>query len=208
MDEVRTYYPEECAVFRKTNERFGGLSNMAPGYPLCINEHQILTSEALYQSCRYPHLPEVQKTILAQTSPITAKMKSKAHYKATRSDWESVRMPIMRWCLRVKLAQNWQKFGEVLQSTKQMPIVELSPKDKYWAASPTPDGSLVGMNVLGRLLMHLREEMLQDPDRFQMVVPLELPDFKFLGKTIEPVAGGRGPSRIMPSQRREFALAF
>jgi len=45
--QIRTYQPAECAVFFKTNEQFGGLSNMAPGFPLVVNDVQIRTSEAL-----------------------------------------------------------------------------------------------------------------------------------------------------------------
>ena len=112
--ELRTYSRKDSVVFRKTNERFGGLSNMAPGFPLEVNGIRILTSEALYQACRFPHKPEVQRLIIQQGSPMTAKMKSKPHRKDTRPDWDKVRVNIMRWCLRVKLAQNWQKFSALL----------------------------------------------------------------------------------------------
>ena len=56
-DELRTYEPEECVVFRKTAEAFGGLSNMAAGFPLKVNGVSVRTSEALYQACRFPHRP-------------------------------------------------------------------------------------------------------------------------------------------------------
>ena len=64
--QVRTYHPAESAIFFKTNERFGGLSNMAPRFPLVVNDVRIRTSEALYQSCRFPHMPEVQRMIIAR----------------------------------------------------------------------------------------------------------------------------------------------
>ena len=59
--QVRTYDPAASVVFLKTNERFGGLSNMAPGFPLRVNGVRIRTSEALYQACRFPHLPDVHR---------------------------------------------------------------------------------------------------------------------------------------------------
>jgi type I restriction enzyme, S subunit len=120
----RTYRPTESAVFLKTNERFGGLSNMAPGFPVIVNGVRIRTSEALYQACRFPGRPDVQRQIIDDPSPMTAKMRSKPLRGDTRSDWEAVRVNIMRWCLRVKLAQNWQTFGRLLLSTGDMPIVE------------------------------------------------------------------------------------
>ena len=74
--QERKYDRASSVVFRKTDEPFGGLSNMASGFPLSLNGSRILTSEALYQACRFPHRPEVQRLIIEQKSPMTAKMKS------------------------------------------------------------------------------------------------------------------------------------
>src|SRR5947207_340527 len=92
-----TYRRGDCVVFCKTKEAFGGLSNMAGGYPLHVNGLDILTSEALYQACRFPRRADVQKLILAERSPMGAKMRSKP-YRAdhTRPDWEQVNADIMR----------------------------------------------------------------------------------------------------------------
>src|ERR1043166_5319684 len=151
--QVRTYYPDSSAVFLKTNERFGGLSNMAPGFPLVVNGVLIRTSEALYQACRFPSRPDVQQQIIDEPSPMTAKMRSKPFREDTRPDWDALRVKIMRWCLRVKLAQNWSTFGKVLLSTGEMPIVEKKVRrNDFWGATEMSDSTLVGMNVLGRLL--------------------------------------------------------
>ncbi|MFN9866243.1 MAG: DUF1768 domain-containing protein, partial [Pseudanabaena sp.] len=88
LPESRTYNRLECITFRKTAEKFGGLSNMAGGYLLNVNGVKILTSEALYQACRFPHLPEVQRLIIAERSPMTAKMKSKPYRDNSRVDWD------------------------------------------------------------------------------------------------------------------------
>jgi type I restriction enzyme S subunit len=183
--EQKTYLRDECAIFRKTAERFGGLSNMAPGYPLLINGVRILTSEALYQACRFPHLPEIQKIIIGQHSPMTAKMKSKPYRKDSRPEWDRVRVDIMWWCLRVKLAQNWDTFGDLLLSTEDMPIVEESYKDAFWGAKPLGSDILVGTNVLGRLLTRLRELLRSaEQDRLRIVQPLSIPQFLLLDKPI------------------------
>jgi ribA/ribD-fused uncharacterized protein len=190
--EVRTYEPAEAAVFCKTTERFGGLSNMAGGFPLRVNGVNILTSEALYQACRFPHLPEVQRLIIDQKSPMTAKMKSKPYRDQSRPDWDSVRVRIMRWCLRVKLAQNWTTFGNLLSSTSDLPIVELSKKDDFWGAKPQEDGTLVGMNVLGRLLMELREQLKRATgDDLKRVDPVPIDDFLLYEKPIGVVQAWR-----------------
>ncbi|HLL80616.1 MAG TPA: NADAR family protein [Ktedonobacteraceae bacterium] len=180
-----TYRREDCAVFLKTTEKFGGLSNMAGGYPLLVNRIKILTSEALYQACRFPHRPDVQKLILGQVSPMTAKMVSKPYRKDSRPDWEDIRVDIMRWCLRVKLAQHWDRFGDLLLSTVDKPIVEESYRDQFWGAKPLNSQTLVGINMLGRLLVELREE-LKSPEymALQVVKPLLVPNFLLLEKLI------------------------
>lgn len=112
-NNLREYLRSESVVVHKTKESFGGLSNMAAGFPLRINGFRVPTSEALYQACRFPDLPHVQREIIAQHSPMTAKMKGKPHRKATRNDWDKVRHNVMRWCLRVKLAQHYKEFGKL-----------------------------------------------------------------------------------------------
>ena len=185
---MRTYDRTASVVFLKTNEQFGGLSNMAGGFPLRVNGIRIFTAEALYQACRFPHRPEIQRLIIGQASPMTAKMKSKPHRRDSRPDWNRVRIKIMRWCLRMKLAQNWEKFSALLLATGDRPIVEESRKDDFWGAKRSDDQTLVGMNILGRLLVELREKIrIGERDSFLRVEPLAIPDFRLDGKPIQPV---------------------
>lgn len=185
----RTYKREECITFRKTAEKFGGLSNMAGGYLLNVNGVKILTSEALYQSCRFPHLPEVQRQIIAERSPMTAKMKSKPHRSNSRPDWDIVRTKIMRWCLQVKLIQNWDKFSNLLLETGNLQIVEDSRKDDFWGAKPIDNETLIGTNVLGRLLMQLREQVKNEVITYKSIInPLSIADFSLYGMEINPIS--------------------
>jgi type I restriction enzyme S subunit len=191
--DTLTYQRGDCVVFCKTKEACGGLSNMAAGYPLCVNGLDILTSEALYQACRFPHRADVQKLILAERSPMGAKMRSKPYRSDhTRRDWEEVNVVIMRWCLRVKLAQNWKTFGALLLSTGDRPIVEESHRDTFWGAKKekTDPDILTGQNVLGRLLTALREELKQpDAETLRRVEPPALEQFLLDGKEIGVIDG-------------------
>lgn len=191
--QIRVYNPSSSAVFLKTREEYGGLSNMAAGYSIEVNGLIVKTSEALYQACRYPHLPDVQNIILREHSPMTAKMRSKSFLEQSRPDWDLVRVPIMRWSLRAKLAQNWEKFGSLLLSTGDMPIVEMKTrKIDFWGAKVKEDGSLVGMNVLGRLLMELREKLKSNStDELRTVRPLNIENFMLFGEAIGPIEGSR-----------------
>ncbi|MDE2788156.1 MAG: NADAR domain-containing protein [Chloroflexota bacterium] len=186
--QSRTYDRANSAVFLKTREKYGGLSNMAGGFPLVVNGVQIRTSEALYQACRFPHLPELQREIISQKSPMTAKMKGKPYRHISRPDWDAVRVKIMRWCLQVKLAQNWDKFSEFLLETGDMPIVEHSRRDDFWGAKPIDSETLIGTNALGRLLMELRERLkCEPPEALQYVKPLAIPEFLLYDRPIEAI---------------------
>lgn len=185
--EMRNYNAKDCITFRKTSEAFGGLSNMAPGFPIIISNVKILTAEALYQACRFPRYPELQRNIIAQHSPMYAKDLSRKYNHLTRSDWEDVRIKVMRWSLRAKLVCNWEKFGDLLKCTGNKNIVEDSSRDVFWGAAKKGD-SYIGVNVLGRLLMELREQYFKLEER-QIVClrPLNIPEFILLGKAVENV---------------------
>ncbi len=182
------YQRVDCAVFLKTKERFGGLSNMSGGYPLMVNDIPIRTSEALYQACRFPNRPDLQRLIIEQRSPMTAKMKGKPHRDKSRGDWDVVRVAIMRWCLEVKLAQNWDSFSELLLATGNRPIVEQSRRDDFWGAKPIDDERLTGANYLGLLLQSLRERVKRESrESLSCVPPLSILDFCLYGELIGEV---------------------
>ena len=199
-EQHRTYERATSVIVFKTKEQFGGLSNMAGGFPLYVNDVHIKTAEALYQACRFPSLPMIQFEIIAQNSPMTAKMKSKPYRQDTRPDWNEVRVEIMRWCLQVKLAQNWDTFSKLLLETGDRPIVEQSRKDAFWGAKAVDDHTLVGMNVLGRLLMELRESIKsEEQEALLLVQPINIPDFRLDGRPIEAVI----PPGIVESHTEE-----
>lgn len=158
---------------------------MAAGFDIIIDNIRISTSEELYQACRFPYSVEVQKLIIEQKSPMTAKMKSKPFRSQTRHDWEKVKVTIMRWCLRVKLACNWVKFRELLLATGDKPIVEDSHRDRFWGAVAQDNETLSGVNAIGRLLMELREELKSDRAKdLKIVPPPKVKDFLLLGSPI------------------------
>ncbi len=207
--QARRYDRTASVVFLKAKERFGGLSNMAPGYPLQINGIRIRTSEALYQACRFPHMPDVQRLIIDQHSPMTAKMRSKRYRNQSRPDWDAVRVKLMRWSLRVKLAQNWREFGRLLLATQERPIVEHSRKDDFWGAKVEEGGTLVGINVLGRLLMELRETLKgEDSESLKFVEPLPIERFLLFDAPIEVVAASETNSQTAANAQPTSAFSM
>lgn len=206
MRQNRVYKVSESIVFHKTTAEYGGLSNMAAGYSLNINDIIIPTAEHLYQACRFPGNPELQVAIINEPSPMTAKWVGRKHIEKTRNDWEQVRFKIMKWVLEVKLSQNWESFGSLLKATGKMPIVEQARRDKVWGAVKE-NNLLVGVNALGRLLMQVREQYVVPNHQQRCVQPLEIPDFLFLGHPIEMVCNENYFEEIRWSSSNDYSIA-
>jgi ribA/ribD-fused uncharacterized protein len=178
---IREYKKGECIVFKSTKAHFGALSNMAPNFPITINGHRLRNVELLYQALRFPDYPEIQKRLISFASPISAKRYGRRNITKTRLDWNKQRFKIMKMCLEIKLAQNFDTFSTILLATKNLPIVEYTDKDKVWGA--TLEGEYyVGTNALGRLLMELREKV--KTNNFHISIP-EIDNLKFLDHRIK-----------------------
>lgn len=173
---TRKYHKNEVVTFRKTTEKFGALSNMASGFPVNINGIIIPSSEHLYQACKFPLFPAIQQQIIEESNPMLSKKISRKFEKFVRQDWDQVKIKVMRWALEIKLSQNWERFCEELESTKNSIIVEYTKEDKIWGAVPEGD-YFIGTNALGRLLMELREKYAKPQVMEYCVEPLYIPAF-------------------------------
>lgn len=156
----------ECVVFHKTKEMFGGFSNMSSEYPLQVNNVVFPTSEHFYQVMKYGEHPDIQREILGERNPILMKNKQKKHKERIRGDWERIKVRIMEITLRLKLVNHWVKFGNLLLKTERTTLVELSNKDPFWGMKPVKGrtDTLMGENHLGELLMKLREMVRDEND--------------------------------------------
>lgn len=186
------YDRRECIVINKSKEPFGGLLNMAGGFPLVVNGIRFGSLEHLYQILRLPKLPRVQKNIISKASPLLAKWVAKPHRIKGRTDWFEVKFDMMWWALHVKLAQHYDTFGKLLDEAGEKVIVETSPDGDLWGGIPSRMNSkqhmLVGSNVFGKMLMSLRAEYRNKPRKELLVVdPLDVQDFTLLRKPIEQV---------------------
>lgn len=157
---MNEYVKSDVVSYSNTGEVFGGLSNMSGEYPLVINGIRVLSSEHLYQALKFPDHPSIQLMILEMPCPLRAKLfaERKVRNSKIRSDWETIKLDVMAYCLRAKLITHWVKLGDLLRSTGHKDIVEMSSKqDTFWGV--VEDGSVFrGYNHLGRLITSLRNE--------------------------------------------------
>jgi ribA/ribD-fused uncharacterized protein len=178
LKKEMVYDRRECAWFFTKNDPNWLLSNMAGQLPIYFPKGKKWNSaEQLYQASKYfPGticLPvaanekgvveaDVRKRIESATNARGAKMTQKCAVKAglVRKDWGDpeleIRIHSMRWVLELKLYNNPMTFGRELLSTNEQQIVEVSRKDDFWGCKEDA-GKLIGSNVLGKLLMDVRE---------------------------------------------------
>lgn len=183
------YFYETSITFCKTKEANGALSNMAGGYPIRMGDKTVRTSEHLYQTLKYTDHPDIQNGIIAIPSPMAAKWYAN-RFKTThiRKDWDYIKVPVMEWCLNLKLLNNLDTFGKLLTSlddTKD--IVEYSKKDDFWGAKPIDEKTLVGGNNLGRLLWVLMKKYKSNLEPHTNPI-IKIPDFFFDGKNATEMA--------------------
>lgn len=188
----KAYRDYECAVFLKTREQYGELSNFSQHHVTVVSNSMtflFLTSEALYQACKFPNTPEAQSDILREPNPYLAKAAVKPYESEIREDWHDIKVEVMLWVLRLKLAQNPQSIGKVLLSTSspQINIVEASKNDDFWGAIRQKEDKrvLIGKNVLGRLWDYVRDYHVHTYDGTMVVektvITPEIPNFNLFG---------------------------
>lgn len=171
VNRIFKYNKKQVLSFAKTTGKFGGFSNMAPNYVLFVNEINVPSVEALYQACKFTFYPEIQRQIIEAGNPMIAKKISRSHQALVRSDWEQIKFTVMEWCVRLKLLQNWDKFGGLLRESGSSVIVEYSKKDNVWGSVQKDGDTLEGQNFLGRLLMQIRAEYVIPNKKPQKMLP-------------------------------------
>jgi N-glycosidase YbiA len=111
------------------------------------------TSEHYFQSQKFKDV-EHQERIRKAKSPMIAARMGRDRKKPLRRDWESVKVAIMREVVRAKFNQH-DDIRQILLSTGNSKIVEHTENDSYWGDG----GNGSGKNMLGRILMEIREEL-------------------------------------------------
>lgn len=75
-----------------------------------------------------------------------------------REDWEEIKISVMEALLRQKFCDARTGLGRMLVDTGDQDIVEgNSWGDRFWGVDGT------GKNILGKLLMHIRDDLTRHP---------------------------------------------
>lgn len=144
--------PRAVVHFYSVNDAFGDFSNFA-AYPISVDGLRWSTSEHYFQAQKMVD-PRDREAIRRATSPAEAARKGRDRSKTIRRDWESAKVAVMRRALEAKVRQHAQ-VRDLLLSTGDAKLVEHTENDDYWGDG----GDGRGKNMLGRLLMELRDTL-------------------------------------------------
>ena len=147
---------QEIKFYRASEEPYGCLSNLYKRAVVFEGE-TFQTSEHAYQAGK-ARKPQVRDWILAAPSPALVAMAAHGLYWwDIRSDWSKIKFDRMRDVLRVKFSQH-EDLRDLLLSTGDARLVESAtvdnPVNRTWG-----EVKGVGKNMLGKLLMEVREEL-------------------------------------------------
>lgn len=198
--QERIYSVDKAAAFLRAKEQWGGFSNMNSAFKIIVNGHLFHSSEHLYQAIRFSNDSERQQLIMNERSPMAAKRvayglwapkgmpMTRLEDNPGREDWQTIKIPVMKWAVRAKIAHNFDDMADLFEQSLRLPIVEISKRDRFWGAAPDGQGNLVGINALGRIIMGERERYFEyGRSAFEVVNPLSIDDFSLLGQAVKPI---------------------
>ena len=151
--------------FKKVAEEYGWMGNMAP-YPIKYDGKIWLTSEALFQSMRYDD-DSMKEIIRIEKSPMGAKMKAKKYRdQMVIVPMSDLDVENMRKCVKMKFDQHPQ-LKKALMATGESHIFEdigirKGERHKFWGAKKLSMSEGDGNNMMGKILMDLRDEYLME----------------------------------------------
>ncbi|AGC41751.1 hypothetical protein MYSTI_00393 [Myxococcus stipitatus DSM 14675] len=138
--------------FYSVTDDHGWCSNFAP-YPLKLAGRMWPTSEHYFQAQKFEDTA-AQEAIRQARSPMLAARMGRDRKRKLRRDWDSIKVSVMREAVRAKFSQH-EDLTRLLLETGDAKLVEHTDQDDYWGDGG--DGS--GKNMLGRILMEIRQEL-------------------------------------------------
>lgn len=141
--------------FYRTNSTYGCFSNFSR-HGFLLDGIYWPTAEHYFQSEKFLET-NLKVEIANLASPLEAAIYGRNKEKPLRPDWEYIKIEIMRCTIYNKFNQN-PDINEILISTENYTLVEHTKNDSYWGDG----GNGTGENMLGKLLMELRDNTINN----------------------------------------------
>lgn len=146
----RTWPTETIGFYHANEEPYGAFSNFS-SHAITLDGQEWPTVEHYYQAQKYVGTPHADAVQAART-PFEARQIGIDSARPLRARWNKLREAIMWRAAEAKVRAH-ADVRELLLSTGNARLVEMSPHDAYWGSGPQGNGE----NRLGRILMQLRE---------------------------------------------------
>jgi hypothetical protein len=142
----------EVINFYSVTDDYGWCSNFA-AYPIQLRGKTWPTSEHYFQAQKFEDPADQEEVRQARTPMLAARM-GRDRKRKLRRDWESTKVSVMRDAVRARFSQH-EDLKRLLLDTGDAKLIEHTPHDDSWGDGG--DGS--GKNMLGRILVEVREEL-------------------------------------------------
>lgn len=156
MPKARVQVPKEIRFYRSNERPYGAFSNLFRR-PIVFEGETFSTAEHAYQSGK-ARKKEVRQWLMAAPSPALLAMASHGlYYWDIAPGWSTTKFGRMKSILLAKFQQH-EDLRELLLSTGTARLVESAtvdnPVNRLWG-----EVNGVGQNMLGTLLMEVRDEL-------------------------------------------------
>ena len=158
---IERYPADKVAPFCKVDGPWGILGNFGRT-PLVIGGVSFDCTEKVFQVMKFTDAATRKAIYNAKGQTIKMKAKHFEKVGTVRPDWGEIIVDAMKFCLMEKYRQS-EAFREELARSQGLYIVEdqttfQKKSPNTWGVKPSEDGkAFVGPNLMGRLLMELRD---------------------------------------------------
>ncbi|CAI8613275.1 unnamed protein product [Vicia faba] len=170
VDPTVSPYESSTIFFYVSWDTYGALSNFSP-HPIQMPDENgdsvtWLSVEHYYQAHKFVGVDDTAardciERIKSSKSPEEAARIGRSMQKQRpdliRPDWDNVKIDVMYAALKCKFS-TYPRLSSMLVSTAGSVLVEASPHDLFWGGGREGEG----LNYLGRLLMKLRSEFVEE----------------------------------------------
>jgi len=143
---------EDEIKFYSEKGRYGEFSNFA-NYSIRLKNKIWKTTEHYFQSQKFEK-QEYQEKIRNAITPMMAAQLGRSRKERILKNWDDIKQNVMYEAVKAKFTQH-SDLKRLLLDTKDAKIIEHTDNDNYWGDG----GDGKGKNMLGKILMKVREEL-------------------------------------------------
>ena len=145
--------PVDAIQFYRVSDPFGCFSNFA-AYPIALDGQVWPTAEHYFQAQKFVDT-SYREQIRSSATPMEAARLGRDRTRGLRQDWDRIKDEVMYRVVLAKFTQH-PDIKTMLLSAGNARLVEHTKSDSYWADG----GDGCGKNMLGQILMHVRDELI------------------------------------------------